>query len=50
MTNLTINKLWNEYVETTRYIGKPIKLDAVLQLRMKAFMKARELKFAQIEI
>ena len=50
MTNLDRTKLWNEYVETTRYSGRPIKLDAVLELRMRAFIKARELKLSQIEL
>ena len=50
MTNLDRLKLWNDYIETTRYTGRPIKLDAVLELRMKAFMRARELKLSGIEI
>jgi len=43
MTNLDRLKLWNEYIEITRYSGKPVKLDVVLELRMKAFLKARDL-------
>jgi len=50
MTNLDRLKLWNEYIETTRYAGHPVKLDTVLQQRMKAFIKARELKFSGIEV
>lgn len=50
MTNLDRLKLWNEYIETTRYVGRPLKLDTVLELRMKAFMKARDLKLSGIEI
>jgi len=50
MTNLDRLKLWNEYIETTRYVGRPIKLDAVLELRMKAFLKARDLKLSEIDI
>lgn len=50
MTNLDRTKLWNEYVETTRYSGQLIKLDAVLEQRMKAFIKARELKLSQVEL
>lgn len=49
MTNLQRVKLWNEYVETTRYTGRAMRLDSVLKLRMKAFIKARELKLAQVE-
>ena len=49
MTNLDRLKLWNEYIETTRYAGRPVKLDTVLQQRMKAFLKARELKLANID-
>lgn len=47
MTNLAVTKLWNEYIETTRYTGKPVKLDTVLHLRMKAFVKVRALKLSQ---
>ena len=50
MTNLDRLKLWNEYIEITRYVGRPIKLDAVLELRMKAFLKARDLKLSEIDI
>jgi len=50
MTNLDRLKLWNEYIETTRYAGRPVELEAVLKLRMKAFIKARELKLSRIEI
>lgn len=50
MTNLDRLKLLNEYVEQTLYVGKPLKLDTVLELRMKAYMKARELKISRIEV
>ena len=50
MTNLDRLKLWNDYIETTRYAGRPVKLDTVLELRMKAFLKARELKLSSIDI
>jgi len=50
MTNLERTIAWNEYVEITRYTGKPVKLDVVLQLRMKAFLKARDLKLSQTEV
>jgi len=33
MTNFERTKLWNEYVETTRYVGRPVKLDVVLKIR-----------------
>lgn len=49
MTNFEINNLWNSYIETTRYVGRPVKLDTVLEQRMKAFIKARELKLAHIQ-
>jgi|GEM_PF-2058945 hypothetical protein len=49
MTNLDRLKLWNEYIETSRYVGRPLKLNAVLELRMKAFVKARELELDKIE-
>ena len=49
MTNLDRVKLWNEYIETTRYAGRPMKLDVVLEQRMKAFIKAREVKLSRIE-
>jgi len=48
MTNLERTKRWNEYVEITRYTGKPVKLDTVLRLRMQAFLKARDLKLSQL--
>lgn len=33
---------WNEYQETTRQKGTPMKLDRILKRRMKAFLKARQ--------
>jgi len=50
MTNLDRLKLWNEYIETTRYAGRPVKPESVLEQRMKAFLKARELKLSRIEV
>ena len=50
MTNFDRIKLWNEYIETTRYTGRAMKLNSVLELRMKAFVKARELKLSQLEV
>ena len=50
MTTLDRINLWNEYIETTRYTGHPVKLDTVLQQRMKAFIKAREIKLSGIEV
>ena len=50
MTNFDRVKLWNDYIETTRYTGRAMKLDCVLELRMKAFIKARELKLSLIEV
>lgn len=47
MTNLDKTKFWNQYIETTRYVGRPVKLNHVLELRMRAFLKARELKLGQ---
>jgi len=33
--------VWNEYQETDRQKGSPMKLDRILKRRMKAFLKAR---------
>jgi hypothetical protein len=46
MTNLDRIKMLNEYVEPTLYVGKPLKLNAVLELRMKAYRLAKELGIA----
>jgi len=32
---------WNQYVETTRRGGSPVKLDRILKRRMRVFIKAR---------
>lgn len=50
MTNLDRMKLWNDYIETTRDTGRAMKLDSVLELRMNAFIKARELKLSRVEV
>ncbi|MEO5949850.1 MAG: hypothetical protein ABIQ04_00205 [Candidatus Saccharimonadales bacterium] len=49
MTHSLLQISWNCYIETNRYTSKPVKLDIVLQQRMKVFIKARELKFSQLE-
>jgi hypothetical protein len=46
MTNLDRIKTLNEYVEATLFVGRPLKLGAVLELRMKAYRKAKELGIA----
>ena len=33
---------WNQYLETVRRGGSPMKLDRILKRRMRAFMKARQ--------
>ena len=34
-------QIWNEYLETKRRGGSPMKLDRILKRRMRAFIKAR---------
>lgn len=46
MTNLDRIKMLNEYVEATLFVGRPLKLGDVLELRMKAYRLAKELGIA----
>ena len=36
------SQVWNEYQETVRQKGSPMKLDRILKRRKKAFLKARQ--------
>jgi hypothetical protein len=33
-----------EYIETPRHCDAPVKIDAILEARMRAFMRARRIK------
>lgn len=40
--NKSDNRQWLQYIETLRQKSQPIKIDALLQQRMQAFIKARK--------
>lgn len=49
MNDQTDNRYWLHYIETMRQMSGPIKLDAILQKRMQAFISARQAKVCQPE-
>lgn len=49
MNEHTDTRYWLHYIETMRQMSGPIKLDAILQKRMQAFMNARKAKLCQSE-
>ena len=38
--------VWNQYLQTPRRGGSAMRLDRILKRRMKAFMKARQIKLS----
>lgn len=40
--NKSDNRQWLQYIETLRQKSQPVKIDALLQQRMQAFIKARK--------
>jgi len=36
--------VWNQYLETPRQRSSPTRIDAILEERLKAFIKARHIK------
>jgi len=36
--------VWNDYLETPRIQSSPTRINAILEQRLKAFMKARRIK------
>lgn len=40
--NNTNDRQWLQYIETLRQKSQPVKIDALLQQRMQAFIKARK--------
>lgn len=42
--NESLENQWLQYLEIPRRQSEPVKLDAILAERMKAFMKARKVK------
>ena len=53
MENLPMNKTndrqWLQYIETLRQKSQPVKIDTLLQQRMRAFIKARKANSLPIE-
>lgn len=49
MNNQTDNREWLRYIETLRQQSQPVKIDALLQKRMQAFIEARKAKVCQPE-
>ena len=48
--NETLNNQWLQYLETPRSKSEPVKLDRILAERMRAFLKARQVKpFRRVE-
>jgi hypothetical protein len=43
------SRYWLHYIETMRQMSGPVKLDAILQKRMQAFMSARQAKLCSSE-
>ena len=41
---------WNQYLQTPRRGGSAMRLDRILKRRMKAFMKARQIKLLGDEL
>jgi hypothetical protein len=46
MTQTTTTYLWDQYIETTRYTRRPVRLDEVLRLRMNTFIALRARRLA----
>lgn len=40
--NMPTNPVTVHYIETPRHIESPVKIDAILQQRMKAFLASRK--------
>lgn len=40
--NKSDNRQWLQYIETLRQKSQPVKIDTLLQQRMRAFIKARK--------
>ncbi|HEV7952026.1 MAG TPA: hypothetical protein VGO98_01485 [Candidatus Saccharimonadales bacterium] len=49
MDTQTDNRYWLQYIETMRQMSQPVKLDAILEKRMQAFLNARQAKVCQPE-
>lgn len=43
----TDDRHWRRYIETARRQSRPVKIDAVLQQRMRTFTAARNRQLAQ---
>ena len=44
MNNQNETTYWLEYIETMSQVSQPVKLDAILEKRMQAFIRARQYK------